>query len=112
MAIIGNIPKSGEPLVCFSALDYSIEDLDQGDKKNYRHTNDLVKRDYISLNMDYKQSGVGGDDSWSARPHPQYRLKYGEYEYSYKDKTVFGKFVFSILRSSISCYGKYLLRIC
>jgi len=73
----------GEPLVCFSALDYSIEDLDQGGKKNYQHTNDLVKRESISLNMDYKQSGVGGDDSWWARPHPQYTLKYGEYEYSY-----------------------------
>jgi hypothetical protein len=73
----------GEPLLSFSALPYTMEDLDQESKQNYRHTNDLVKRNYISLNVDYKQTGVGGDDSWHARPHPKYTLKYGEYEYSY-----------------------------
>ena len=73
----------GDPLVSFSALNYSIDDLDQGTKKNYRHTNDLVAKDKVFLNLDYKQSGVGGDDSWGSRPHPQYTLNYGEYEYTY-----------------------------
>ena len=73
----------GEPYFSFSALNYSIADLDQGSKENYRHTNDLVPNDFISLNIDYKQSGVGGDDSWGAKAHPQYTLPYGEYEYSY-----------------------------
>lgn len=73
----------GEPMVCFSALNYSIDDLDQGIKKNYKHTNDLVKRDFVSLNLDYGQTGVGGDDSWGARPHAQYTLNYGEYYYKY-----------------------------
>ncbi|MEZ5197883.1 MAG: beta-galactosidase small subunit [Bacteroidales bacterium] len=73
----------GEPQISFSALNYTLEQLDQGSKKNYRHTNDLVPNDFISLNVDYKQTGVGGDDSWGARPHPQYTLEYGEYHYSY-----------------------------
>ena len=73
----------GEPMISFSALNYTMDDFDQGTKKNYRHTNDLVKKDFVSLNIDYKQTGVGGDDSWWARPHPQYTLKYGYYEYSY-----------------------------
>jgi beta-galactosidase len=73
----------GEPFVCFSALNYATDDLDQGIKKNYRHTNDLIKRDFVSLNLDYGQTGVGGDDSWGARPHEQYTLNYGEYYYKY-----------------------------
>ncbi|MEZ5082985.1 MAG: glycoside hydrolase family 2 TIM barrel-domain containing protein [Bacteroidales bacterium] len=73
----------GDPLVSFSALNYSIDDLDQGEKHNYRHTNDLKPNKYISLNIDYKQTGVGGDDSWGARPHPQYTLEYGEYYFTY-----------------------------
>ena len=73
----------GEPVLSFSALPYSIEDLDQGTKNNYRHTSDLVARDFISLNVDYKQTGVGGDNSWGARPHPQYTLQYGQYQYTY-----------------------------
>ena len=73
----------GEPHISFSALNYTINDLDQGTKQNYRHTNDLEANDFISLNVDYKQTGLGGDDSWGARPHTQYTLPYGEYEYSY-----------------------------
>jgi len=73
----------GEPMISFSALNFSIDDLDQGTKQSYKHTNDLIPKDKVFLNIDYKQSGVGGDDSWGARPHPEYTLKYGEYEYSY-----------------------------
>ena len=73
----------GEPMISFSALNYSIDDLDQGTKQNYKHTNDLIPRDEVYINIDYKQTGVGGDDSWGARPHPQYTLNYCEYEYTY-----------------------------
>jgi len=72
-----------DSLFSFSALNFSMDDLDQGDKKNYKHTNDLKPRDKVFLNIDYMQTGVGGDNSWGARPHPQYTLKYGEYRYSY-----------------------------
>lgn len=73
----------GEPLLSFSALYFSTNQLDQGNKSNYKHTVDLNKENHISVQMDYKQMGVGGDDSWGARPHPQYQLPYGEYTYSY-----------------------------
>jgi beta-galactosidase len=73
----------GEPQFCFSSLNFTTENLDQGEKNNYKHTNDLIPNDFVSLNLDYGQTGVGGDDSWGARPHPQYTLNYGEYEYSF-----------------------------
>ncbi|MCU4157765.1 DUF4981 domain-containing protein [Carboxylicivirga sp. A043] len=46
-----------------------------------RHTTDVVPRDITSVNVDYKQMGVGGDNSWGAHTHKQYCL--GEKEYSY-----------------------------
>lgn len=72
-----------EDLLSFSALQYSQEDLDQGSKQNYRHTNDLIPNVFVSVHIDYKQTGVGGDNSWGARPHPEYTLEYGEYAYSF-----------------------------
>ena len=40
------------------------------------------KRDLVTLNLDYKQMGVGGDTSWGAVIHPQYRLPAKEYSYT------------------------------
>ena len=79
---------SGMPLIGFSALHYAIEDLDQGTKKNYRHTNDIKPGDFVELMVDYKQMGVGGDDSWWARPHKQYQLPAGKYSYSFKMRPI------------------------
>lgn len=38
----------------------------------------------IYLNIDYKQSGVGGDNSWQPRTHEKYLLKDDVYEWSYR----------------------------
>jgi len=40
------------------------------------------------VNIDYKQMGVGGDDSWGARTHEQYRLTDKEYKYSFRMKAI------------------------
>ncbi len=59
----------------FSALNYEWQDLDQMDKKVNKHTTDINPRPYVVVDMDYAQTGVGGDDSWGAKPLPAYRLK-------------------------------------
>lgn len=75
---------SGMPLFSFSTLPYDLEDLDQGIKENYRHTCDLVPEDHYEVMIDYKQMGVGGDDSWGARPHLPYRIPAQAYGYSFR----------------------------
>jgi len=82
---------TGMPKVSFSALNYSIEDLDQGTRKNYRHTNDLHPGDFVELMVDYKQMGVGGDDSWWARPHKEYQLPAEKYSYSFRMRPLSGR---------------------
>ena len=74
----------GEPLLGFSALHYSIGDLDQLTRENYKHLNDLTPRKEIYLNIDYKQMGVGGDNSWGARPHNQYQLYAQPYTFKFR----------------------------
>ena len=58
----------------FSALHYSTNDLDQLTKENYRHTTDVKERASTFINIDKMQMGVGGDNSWGARPHKQYTI--------------------------------------
>lgn len=53
-----------------------------------RHTNDVKPRDLTSVNIDYKQMGVGGDDSWGARTHDEYRLTGKEYKYAFRMKAI------------------------
>lgn len=49
-----------------------------------RHTNDVKPRNMTSINIDYKQMGVGGDNSWGAWTHDEYRLREKEYQYSFR----------------------------
>ncbi|GAB4311506.1 MAG: hypothetical protein Kow00127_01560 [Bacteroidales bacterium] len=74
---------SGDPTVSFSVIPYPQEQLDAGRKENYLHTTDLQKDDFLHVHVDYGQTGVGGDNSWGARPHPQYTLKYQPYSFRY-----------------------------
>jgi len=69
----------GMPLLSVSAWPYTMEDLERA-----RHINELPERDTITVNLDYKQMGVGGDDGWGARPHPEYRLPCNSYSYSFR----------------------------
>lgn len=72
-----------EPL-SLSALHYTIADLDPGAVKLFRHTYDLKERDLVSVNIDHRQMGVGGDTSWGARPHPEFSLPPQEYIYKFR----------------------------
>jgi beta-galactosidase len=69
----------GEPTIEVNALHYTPEDL-----TGPLHPYELTRRDDITLRVNYKQMGVGGDDSWGAHPHDAYKLFANkEYSYSY-----------------------------
>ena len=53
------------------------------DLENSTHDYQLPKRDTITVNLDWKQMGVGGDNSWGAKPHEQYRY-YPDKDYGYR----------------------------
>ncbi len=43
---------------------------------------------WLALNLDYKQRGVGGDDSWWAKPHAQYCLLAKNYSYQFRLRAI------------------------
>ena len=63
-------------VLSFSALHNPIADFDAGDKKGQTHSVDIVHKDKVYLNIDYKQVGVGGDNSWSKKglAHKAYQI--------------------------------------
>jgi beta-galactosidase len=88
---------TGDPLICFSALNYVHDDFESpGKLSTYRkdaktantHTIDVKPHDFVNLNVDLGQMGVGGDDSWGAPIHPEYRLLDKRYEYSFRIRPV------------------------
>jgi len=74
--------------ISFTAINHRTEDLDPGLTKKQQHPTDLPARRNVYLNIDLKQRGVGGDDSWGAYPHLQYRLLDKKYAYSYIIKLI------------------------
>jgi beta-galactosidase len=81
----------GMPLLSASANHYRIDDFENGPDKEQRHALDLVRRDLVTWNLDYKQMGIGGDDSWGARPHDKYTLFPQEYTYTFRLRPFSGK---------------------
>ena len=69
--------------ICFSAINHSEESLDPGMTKKQQHPTDLPPDQNVYVQIDLKQRGVGGDNSWGALPHEQYRLLDKKYSYSY-----------------------------
>jgi beta-galactosidase len=72
----------GRPLLEASALDVLQEDLDEGQEKVNRHAYMVRRQPFTEVRLDWHQMGVGGDNSWGALTHPEYRLPLGTYEWS------------------------------
>ncbi|TKB99086.1 glycoside hydrolase family 2 TIM barrel-domain containing protein [Pedobacter cryophilus] len=82
------IQINGMQPLSFSAIPYLTENLDPGLTKKNQHPKDVPLAKAIVLNIDLKQRGVGGDNSWGALPHKQYRLLENKYTYSYTLKAI------------------------
>lgn len=64
----------GEPQFDFTAHHNTIDDFDYPIVGANRHAADIVPRPLTELILDYRQRGVGGDNSWGATPYDEYRL--------------------------------------
>ena len=78
----GGLELAGLPLAGFSAHHNPIDDFDAGESRT-GHTYDIKPGPHIFINLDYRQMGVGGNDSWGATPLPQYMLMPGDYEWKF-----------------------------
>ena len=77
--------ESYAPMEC-SAIPYSIEDLDSGDKKEHawgQHSGDLVDKGLTQVHIQQRQYGLGCIDSWMSKPMEKYRMHYGDREFRF-----------------------------
>lgn len=80
----------------FSALNNKWTDFESPDRTDgrqregvevvNRHTTDVKKQNFVSLDIDGFQMGVGGDNSWGARTHDEYLLEDDHYSYGFRLK--------------------------
>ncbi len=69
----------GQPLLSVNALPFAAEAL-EGPK----HPFEIERGRGATLSLDLMQMGVGGDDSWGAWPHEEYRLAARDYAYRFR----------------------------
>lgn len=62
------VVANDEP-ISFSTLPFTLDDL-----LTARHPYELPRREFNIIFIDTKLHGVGGDNSWAARTHPEYTL--------------------------------------
>jgi len=73
----------GHQLLSISALPMLNSDL-QHDRKAVRlHGSEVKIKDLVNVNIDWKQMGIAGDNSWGALPHPDYQIPSGHYQYGF-----------------------------
>ena len=68
----------GLPRFNLSTHHYTLENL-----TNATHTYMVKEEGPITVNIDHKIMGLGGDDSWNPRTHEEYLVKPGLYHFSY-----------------------------
>ncbi|MER6156933.1 glycoside hydrolase family 2 TIM barrel-domain containing protein [Streptomyces sp. NPDC001868] len=72
---------SGDSLIEVNASFFTPEDLSTG----LRHDYHLTPRDTVVLRVNHRQMGVGGDNSWGAHTHDEYKLFANrDYAYTYR----------------------------
>ena len=85
---------SGQPLINFSAWPFRASELEHEKwpvNLGHKHSAEIAYSDDITLNIDYGQMGVGGDDSWGAPIHTEFMLPPVPYQYSYRIEPVLGR---------------------
>ena len=69
-----------------SALNYLMEDLDDGpnkDKKWGHHSGDLIARPLTQVHIQQRQFGLGCVNSWGAWPRSEYQMPYQDYDFTF-----------------------------
>ncbi|MFN7993704.1 MAG: glycoside hydrolase family 2 TIM barrel-domain containing protein [Bryobacteraceae bacterium] len=79
---------TGTQAFYFSAWPFRMAELDifePGHIAGHRHPSEINFSKDITVNVDERQMGIGGDDGWGARPLPKYMLPADrEYRYQFR----------------------------
>ncbi len=89
----GGLLIVADSLLEFNASNYTLESLDSGDARDdgrqrpaspkQRHYCDPKPADLVDIFIDHRMMGLGGDDSWGARPLKKYQILPGNFSYGF-----------------------------
>ena len=85
--LISTLPGSANNQhLSISALPVLQSDLEHDRSRSAKnvHGGSIAMRDIVSLNIDLRQMGVGGDNSWGALPLEKYRIPAKPYRYTFR----------------------------
>ena len=72
-------------MISDSVFNFNVHDYTDNALLNAKKRASELKRGNItSVHIDYRQMGLGGDDSWSPRVHPEYLIPAKSYNYSFR----------------------------
>jgi beta-galactosidase len=82
---LSNKENQGLMVVADSLLSMSAWPCTEDNINMAKHTNELKDAGFITLNIDLRQMGVGGNTSWpnDAAPIEKYQIKARPYHYSF-----------------------------
>ncbi len=84
-ASVTNSEGLGILMISDSVFNFNVHDYTDNALLNAKSRASELKRGNItSVHIDYKQMGLGGDDSWSPRVHPEYLIPAKSYNYSFR----------------------------
>lgn len=69
------INASTYPMELFDSGDDTYNSSPVSESTNHKHQNDIKPDKLVDVFIDYRMMGLGGDDSWGALPHEQYRVQ-------------------------------------
>ena len=73
----------GLKIVCHTPLNINVQDYSQKALNDSKTSHTLQRGDQTYVHIDYQQMGLGGDDSWSPRVHPEYQLNADNYSFGF-----------------------------
>ena len=75
----------GDEPLNVSAWNFPMEDIEYRPfNVERRHGGSIVKKEMVWLNIDHRQMGVGGDNTWGAQVHPEYTITPHAWEYGFE----------------------------
>lgn len=75
---------TGEEPLNVSAWNFPLQDIDYRPfNVERRHGGSIEKQNLVWLNIDHRQMGVGGDNTWGAQVHSEYTITPHAWQYSF-----------------------------
>ena len=88
------LKATGMPLLNFSAWPFRMSELEHEKTPvniGHKHSAEVEYSPDITVNLDYRQMGLAGDDSWGAPVHPEFSIPAKEYDYKFRLEPLTGK---------------------